>query len=58
MEKKIDQESVYVLKVSNGNAGVNWIKYSPNQTEIFTDHDDSYFTILGCIKDVLGITVV
>lgn len=58
VEKKMDQEDVYVLKVSGGNAGVNWIKYSPHQTEIFTDQDDSYFTILGCIKDVLGITAV
>ena len=40
VEKRMDQDSVYVLKVSAGNGGVNWIKYSPSQTEIFTDSDN------------------
>jgi hypothetical protein len=58
VEKRMDQEGVYVLKVSGGNRGINWIKYSPIQTEIFTDHDDQYLTILGCLKDVLGVHAI
>lgn len=57
VEKRMDQEGVYVLKVS-GNAGISWIKYSPSQTEIFTDHDAQYSTILGCLKEVLGIHAI
>lgn len=30
VEKRLDQDSVYVLKVSGGNRGINWIKYSPS----------------------------
>lgn len=40
VEKRMDQDSVYVLKVSAGNGSVNVIKYSPTQTEIFTDNDE------------------
>lgn len=29
VEKRMDQDSVYVLKVTKGNAGINVIKYSP-----------------------------
>ena len=54
VERAMDQDSVYVLKLM-GNASVSVIKHSPYQTQIFTDNDYEYETILKCVRDVLGV---
>ena len=54
VERKMDQE--YVLKLMGGKSlGVNIIKHSPLETQIFTETDEEYSTILECVKEVLGV---
>lgn len=56
VEKRMDEDSVYVLKLMGCKSfGINIIKHSPMQTEIYSDDDVEYGIILECIKSVLGV---
>ena len=53
VEKRLEAGYVYVVK-----CGGAVIKHSTVQTEIFTDSDQEYSTILKCMKSVLGVCVI
>lgn len=56
VERRMDEESVYVLKLMGCKSfGINIIKHSPMQTEIYTDDDQEYDMILNCVRNVLGV---
>jgi len=56
VEKRMDEESVYVVKLTGKrNSGTSIIKHSPTQTEVFCDDDTEYVMILKCLSQVLGV---
>lgn len=56
VERRMDADSVYVLKLMGCKSfGVNIIKHSPLETQIYTDDDDEYQIILECVRNVLNV---
>lgn len=50
VEKRLDDANTYVIRCSTA-----MIRHSPYSTEIFTDSDSDYNTIVKCMRSVLGV---
>lgn len=53
VDKKADETATYVVKCSQ-----SVIKHTLQQTEIYTDNDQEYKTIVKCLKSVLGVCLI